>query len=431
MQLPRTADRSRENESTLAFLKWVLAEYHPRDFMVRLWDGTSLVPEEGSDARFTLILNHPGALRRMFLRPNQLTLGESFIQKDFDLEGDLIAAFAFADYLLGLRPSFIDMLRIGRYLLTLPAGKPAEPGRGPARLAGVVHSRKRDSQAVSYHYNVSNGFYRLWLDERMIYSCAYFTAPGDSLDVAQERKLDYICRKLRLKEGERLLDIGCGWGGLVLHAARNYGVQAHGITLSRAQAELATERIRAAGLAERCRVEVRDYRELTSEGCYDKIASIGMIEHVGESRLPDYFAGAFRLLASGGAFLNHGIAATAGFPLETRHSFINRYVFPDGEPLRINSTLDAAETAGFELRDLESLREHYALTLRHWLKRLESAAAAAITATDETTYRIWRLYMAGSAHGFDLGRLNVYQALLIKPDQGTSGLPLTRADWYA
>ncbi|HYS43343.1 MAG TPA: class I SAM-dependent methyltransferase, partial [Geobacteraceae bacterium] len=279
--------------------------------------------------------------------------------------------------------------------------------------------------------NVSNGFYRIWLDERMVYSCAYFTSPGDSLDMAQERKLDYICRKLRLNEGDRLLDIGCGWGGLVLHAARNYGVYAHGITLSRPQAELAAQRISAAGLTERCRVEVRDYRELAEEGCYDKIASVGMIEHVGQSRLPDYFAGAFRLLRPGGAFLNHGIAANAGYPLESEHSFISRYVFPDGELIPINRTLDAIETAGFELRDLESLREHYSLTLRHWLKRLEAAVAAAIAASDETTYRIWRLYMAGSAHGFDLGRMNVYQALLIKPDRGSSGLPLTRADWYA
>ncbi|HEY6873204.1 MAG TPA: cyclopropane-fatty-acyl-phospholipid synthase family protein [Geobacteraceae bacterium] len=429
--LPQRAPHAnRDAETALSFLERALAGCHPRDFAVRLWNGAVLRPEEGYGARFTMVLNHPGALRRMFLRPNQVTLGEAFIRKDYDIEGDLVAAITLGDYLLGLRWSLIDRLRLGRYLLTLPAAGPAAPGRGAARLTGAMHSKRRDSQAVAFHYNVSNDFYRLWLDERMVYSCAYFASPDDSLDAAQERKLDYICRKLRLKQGERLLDIGCGWGGLLLHAARNYGVEAHGITLSAPQAELAGERIRAAGLADRCRAEVKDYRDMDGAESYDKIVSVGMFEHVGEARLADYFARAFRLLRPGGVFLNHGIAAGLGYSAHDGPTFIDVYVFPDGELLPICVTLRAAEANGFEVRDLESLREHYALTLRHWMKRLRAAAPAAIAAIGETTFRIWLLYLAGSAHGFDRGRVNLYQTLLVKPDRGKSGQPLTRADWY-
>lgn len=421
---------SRAVETVLSILESVLAEYHPRNFAVRLWDGTLWGPQKGETARFTMVLNHPGALRQMFLRPNQLTLGEAFVQGDFDVDGDLVEACALGDYLLDLRRGLWDRLRLGRRLLSLPALRPISPEGHAAHLTGAMHSKKRDSQAVTYHYNVSNDFFRLWLDERMVYSCAYFASPDDSLDVAQERKLDYICRKLRLRKGERLLDIGCGWGGLVLHAARNYGVEAHGITLSRPQAEMAAGRIREAGLADRCRIEVKDYRELEMEGGYDKLVSVGMFEHVGRARLSDYFARAFRLLRPGGAFLNHGIASTPANPLPGGPSFIDRYVFPDGELLPVNATLHAAESSGFEVRDLESLREHYALTLRHWVKRLEERAEEAVTATNEATFRVWRLYMAGSAHGFDRGRMNLYQALLVKPDRGKSGQPLTRADWY-
>ncbi|GLI39404.1 cyclopropane-fatty-acyl-phospholipid synthase family protein [Geobacter hydrogenophilus] len=415
--------------AALSFLEKALAGYHPRDFEVRLWDGTLLEAEE--KPRFTMVLNHPGALRGMFLNPSQITLGEAFIRKDFDIEGDLVAASALGDYLMGLHWGVLDRFRMGKDLFTLPAAaKPSGPDHASAHLSGSVHSKKRDSQAIAHHYNVSNDFYRLWLDERMVYSCAYFTSPCENLDAAQERKLDYICRKLRLKPGERLLDIGCGWGGLVLHAARNYGVEACGITLSSPQAELAGERIRAAGLGDRCRVEVKDYRELDGAGMYDKIVSVGMFEHVGKARLEEYFDRAFRLLGTGGVFLNHGIAAGQGYCSDDDNSFIERYVFPDGELLPIDVTLKAAAASGFEVRDLESLREHYALTLRHWINRLESAAEEAISIVGEATYRIWRLYMAGSAHAFDRNRINIYQAVLLKSRAGNSGQPFTRADWY-
>lgn len=299
------------------------------------------------------------------------------------------------------------------------------------RLRGVRHSRHRDRKAVTYHYDVSNDFYSLFLDERMVYSCAYFSSLDEDLDAAQERKLDYICRKLRLRRGERLLDIGCGWGGLVIHAASRYGVDAVGITLSRPQAALANERIRRAGLSERCRVEVRDYREVDGTSTYDKMVSVGMFEHVGESLLPEYFRRAFRLLRPGGVFLNHGIARNPEFPLVPGPSFTDHYVFPDGELVPISTTLCCAEASGFEVRDVESLREHYILTLRRWVTRLEARRGEARNATDERTYRLWRLYMAGSAHKFRIGQNNVYQVLLSRPSGAGSDLPLTRSDWYA
>lgn len=264
----------------------------------------------------------------------------------------------------------------------------------------------------------------------MVYSCAYFDTPEDDLDTAQLRKLDYICRKLRLRPGERLLDVGCGWGGLILYAAKHYKVDALGITLSAPQAKVVSEQIRQAGLADRCRVAVCDFRDMEGDGRFDKIASVGMFEHVGEKLLPTYFSRAWRLLKPGGVLLNHGISYSATYH-RRGPSFIDRYVFPDGDLVPLSSSLHAAETSGFEVRDVESLREHYTLTLRRWLHRLEEHADAARQITSNKTFRIWRIYLSGSAHGFSSGRLNVYQTLLCKPSvHGRSGLPLTREDWY-
>jgi cyclopropane-fatty-acyl-phospholipid synthase len=265
----------------------------------------------------------------------------------------------------------------------------------------------------------------------MVYSCGYFQSETDDLEAAQDHKLDYICRKLRLKPGQRLLDLGCGWGGLLVHAGRRFGATTTGITLSQPQADLAEARIAVAGLSDRCRVLVQDYRELDGGDCHDALASVGMFEHVGEALLPEYFARAHRLLKPGGVFLNHGIASRASEEPHHGPGFSETYVFPDGELLPINVTLRAAEGAGFEVRDVECLREHYALTLRHWVRRLEACHEDALAYVDEPTYRVWRLYMAGAAHAFATGRHNVYQTLLAKPDDvGRSSLPLTRADWY-
>jgi cyclopropane-fatty-acyl-phospholipid synthase len=417
--------------TTLALLREVLGP--APDLNVRLWDGRELEPP-APDERCTLVLTHPGALRAFLWPPTQLNMAEAYVRGDIDFEGDVHGVFGLADALLvehrwGLR----ERLSLARRLLSLPSERRPSAGREPARLRGRRFSRARDREAVTYHYDTSNEFFACYLDERMVYTCAYFESPDDDLDTAQEQKLDLVCRKLRLREGERLLDIGCGWGALVMHAAEHYGVEALGITLSEPQAELANERIRAAGLEGRCRVDVCDYRDLDAPEAFDKVASICMFEAVGEALLPDFFARASAFMRPGGVFLNQGVARSYHFERTARRgpSFMERYVFPDGGVVPISTALQAAEQAGLEVRDVESLREHYELTLRHWVARLEERRDDAILATDEQTFRVWRLYMSGAAYGMKTGRLNVYQALLARPDGGASGLPLTREDWYA
>jgi cyclopropane-fatty-acyl-phospholipid synthase len=396
----------------------------------RLWDGTQWPDEKPRPA--ILLLRHPGALRAMFSDGTELGLSEAYLYDDFDIEGKIESVFSLVDAIAASTGGWRKKLGAFAELRQLPLGPRHAAGRrGRARLHGRAHSVERDREAVRYHYDVSNDFYKLYLDSRMVYSCAYFETPETDLDTAQVRKMDLICRKLRLRPGQRLLDVGCGWGGLAIHAAREYGVDATGITLSQPQADLANQRIAEAGLSSSCRVEVRDYREVDSAKPYDAIVSVGMFEHVGEAMLPAYFQKAATLLKRGGVFMNHGIASRATDPVGHGPSFSDAYVFPDGQTLPINVTLRAAEEAGFEVRDVESLREHYALTLRHWVRRLEAHHEEALKHVDEPTYRVWRLFMAGSADGFRTRRSNVYQALLAFPGgDGASGLPLTRADWY-
>jgi cyclopropane-fatty-acyl-phospholipid synthase len=401
----------------------------PGDFAVELWTGERLGPAPGVPPRFTLRLAHAGALRRMLWPPGELSLAEAFVRGDFEVEGDLAAAFALRER-FSPRPSLLlDALRLASF--------PARPGATAraAHLRGALHGRERDALAIRHHYDLGNDFYALWLDRRMVYSCAYFPSATASLDRAQEAKLELVCRKLRLAPGERLLDVGCGWGGLVTWAAEHHGVEAVGVTLSPRQAEWARARIGELGLAGRCRVEVMDYRDLGNEA-FDKVASVGMFEHVGLRRLPEYFRQVHRLLAPGGVFLNHGIAALEPRPPWWRRlflregAFIERYIFPDGEIPPFLATARAAAAAGFELRDVESLREHYALTCRSWVDRLERRREEAVRAVGEGTWRAWRLYLAGSAHDFERAGIGVYQALYVKPRHGRSGLPLGREDWY-
>jgi cyclopropane-fatty-acyl-phospholipid synthase len=417
--------------ASLAVLQRLLGTGHPLDFAVRFWDGSSWEPGGEQRPRVTLILRHSGALRSMFWPPRRLTLCEAFLYDDFDVEGDIEAFWQLARHMEQQRRRLSERLRLGWDLFRLPAGRRPRTGRQPARLRGRAHSLARDRQAISYHYDVPADFYALWLDSRMVYSCAYFTTADDDLETAQRNKLDYICRKLRLRPGERLLDIGCGWGGLVIHAAQNYGVEALGITLSRPQVELAAERIRRAGLEGRCRVAELDYREVGAAGGFDKLVSVGMFEHVGAALLPAYFRQAWRLLRPGGVFLNHGIGRPLVGPPVHGPTFVRRYIFPDGELVPISTTLRCAAAAGFEVRDVENLREHYALTLRHWRQRLEARADEARRLTDEVTYRVWRAYTGGAALLFGAGLLDIYQSLLAKPDRGDCRLPLTRADWYS
>ncbi len=419
---------NKETRTTIYVLQELTQDYRGMEFAVRLWDGTFWGNTE--QPRFILVLNHPGALRAMFLSPSELTLGEAFIYRDFDIEGDIEAAFDLANFLLTRDLSVSEKLRLGSMLMKLPTRDRPLSSRDSAELTGSLHSRERDRNAVRYHYDLPDSFFALFLDPRMVYSCGYFKSPDDDLEAAQAQKLDYICRKLRLRRGDHLLDLGCGWGGLLIHAAKNYGARAFGVTLSVPQAESARERIRLEGLADRCKVEVSDYRDLDPPQQYDKIVSVGMFEHVGETLLAEYFQRAYALLRPGGVFLNHGIAASATIRREGP-SFINRYVFPDGELLPIHTTLRAAEANGFEVRDLESLREHYTLTLRQWVRGLERSEQRARAIVGDVAYRVWRLYMAGSTHGFATGRLNLYQVLMSKTYRGDGHLPITREDWYA
>ena len=271
-------------------------------------------------------------------------------------------------------------------------------------------------------------FWRLWLDSQLVYSCAYFEKPDATLDEAQVAKLDLVCRKLRLQPGERFLDMGCGWGALICHAAKHYGVQAVGVTLSPRQAEQASKRIHELGLGENCRVEVRNFFDVEELGPFDKIASVGAVEHV--QSLDRYFDYAFQLLAPGGWFLNHGITTAPTNPLRAGNSFLDRYVFPDYHLASIGETVEAAERAGFDVRDVENLREHYACTLDHWHERLVHARAEVERVTDEVRYRIFDLYLAGSAYEFRVGRLHLHQTLLFKPKPGESFAPQTRHEWY-
>lgn len=414
-----------------------------RNFDVRYWDGTT--EAGGATPAFTLILRHPGALRRMFLPPSELALGEAYLRDDYDVEGNMEAAAGLSDAIGKRLRSPRLLAHLARQLMTLPAPRTSRRSSASARsphLTGTLHSSSRDAQAVRYHYDVGNDFYALWLDANMVYSCAYFRTGTEDLDTAQIAKLEHICRKLRLKPGERLLDIGCGWGGLIRYAAERYGVHALGVTLSEQQAEWARARIAAAGLEDRCRVEVRDYRTLSSEAAFDKVVSVGMFEHVGRAQLPVYFATAYRVLRPGGLFLNHGIAGSLGGPTKSLGQwvfnrlwkpgqFIWKYVFPDGELVPPREAITQGELVGFETRDVENLREHYALTLRQWVRRLEARHEEAVALVGEPTYRVWRLYVAASAYSFALGKNSLIQGLFSKPGpQGASELPLTRADLY-
>lgn len=417
-----------------------------RPFAVRYWDGTREEPR--GRARFTLVVARPGALRDMLLPPTELSIVESYLTGAVDVEGDLSAAIAIGDAINARLKTPSTLVSLTRELFALPKdgdGRRFVKQRRADRHVtptGKPHAPERDQAAIRYHYDVGNDFYQLWLDERMVYSCAYFERPTYTLDEAQEAKLDLVCRKLRLRPGERFLDVGCGWGALILHAARHYGVQAVGITLSAHQLELARQRIAAAGLEEQCHVEIRDYRGAPDLGPFDKIASVGMVEHVGVERLPGYFQAVHAALAAGGLFLNHGIVSVDAAheqPLRERlearlwgrGAFIEQYVFPDGRLGPFHAIIQAAEAAGFETRDVESLREHYSLTLREWVRRLELCEKPAVALAGEQTFRVWRLYMAAAATEFEGGRLNVLQTLLAKPRDGKSGLPMTREDIYA
>lgn len=374
----------------------------------RSWTGE----EWGEDAvPATVVLEHPGALRALLLPLDDLTSAEAYLYGDVDVEGSMLHLLDFAAGLEG-RLTPLDRLRILRLARKLPAGFRRDEAERP-RFRGMLHSIRRDKASVTHHYDTGNDFFAQFLDPRMVYSCAHFLDPNESLEIAQRRKLDLICRKLQLSKGDRLLDVGCGWGALVNHAAQNYGVEATGITLSRQQAEFARLRSRELGVEARVTILEADYREV--DGRFDAIASVGMVEHVGRKKLPEYFSRMRQRLAPGGQFLNHGITTRDRNRPRRPKSFVMTYVFPDGELRPVEELVAAAEAAGFELRDLESLRRSYAITLRNWVANLEANAARAIDLAGDRVYRIWRLYMAGAAISFEQASISVYQMLLSDP----------------
>jgi len=378
---------------------------------VTWWDGRTAVA--GGDSRVGLKIRDPRVLHTL-LRPSLGRLARHYVEEQIDLDGD---------------PR--ELTRVGEAL-----GGPPAPVRG--RYAPMnrwlAHTRLFDRKAIRYHYDVNDDFFGLWLDRRRVYSCAYFLRADDTLDEAQERKLDHICRKLMLQPGERFLDIGCGWGALVMWAAEHYGVQATGITLSQNQHDYARARIRAAGLEDRCRVQLMDYRDVPESDPYDKIASVGMFEHVGRKNLPVYFGKIQRLLKPGGLVMNHGITLNATDQEELGGDigrFIDDYVFPGGELTHVSRVIAEMSAQGLESADVESLRPHYAKTLWHWVDRLEANRAAAVAKVGERAYRIWRIYMAGSAHAFERGWMSLYQILAGKAgNDGRLAIPLTRDYMY-
>ena len=418
----------------------------PRRFAIRLWNG-ALMRAEGAP-EFTLVIRDAGSLRRMFQPPVELSLGEAYLRREFDIEGDLPNAFQLMHSAREVLSSPGAIAGVASAYRALPRTEGATglvPLHPPARLSGEIHSQARDQAAIQYHYDVGNDFYRLFLDERMVYSCAYFPTGAEDLESAQEAKLDLICRKLRLQPGERLLDIGCGWGGLLIYAAEHYGVTGRGVTLSEAQFRLARERIEEAGIEDRVTIELRDYRSLEPQS-FDKVVSVGMFEHVGRAHMAEYFGKAFELLEPGGLFLNHSIASRPGTYkgataraltkaldhfLVGNLAFRTRYIFPDGELIPVSEANLTAESAGFEVRDVENLREHYALTLRHWLDRLRESRDRAVATAGEPMFRLWEMYLAGSVYHFETARININQTLFAKAPVGSRAeLPTTREELY-
>ncbi|HEY6242060.1 MAG TPA: cyclopropane-fatty-acyl-phospholipid synthase family protein [Burkholderiales bacterium] len=375
---------------------------------LELWNGRTF--DLASHPKVKIGIPSPSALR-FLIPPDLMKLGQAYVEGYLRVEGPILEIF-----------------RVAEGLARSAASKGSTGLRRFWR-----HTKARDRESIQYHYDVSNDFYSLWLGRSMVYSCAYYRSGTESLDAAQEQKLDHILNKLMLKPGERFLDIGCGWGALVLRAAKKYGARATGVTLSRNQYEFALKRIREEGLEDRCEVRLQDYREIPDEGAFDKIASVGMFEHVGLRHLAAYFVKVRSLLADGGLVMNHGI--TASDPDNSwvglgAGEFINHYVFPQGELPHVSLVLREMAGAGFEVADVESLRRHYARTCLEWAKRLEQNRGQAIAVAGEKRYRIWQIYLAGCAHGFEHAWMNIYQVLARKDGAALNPLPLTRDYMY-
>jgi cyclopropane-fatty-acyl-phospholipid synthase len=392
---------------------------------IECYDGSAIGPIESPA---TVVIDSPRVLQRVATAPGELGFARAYVAGELDVRGDIL--FALAE----LRKR-VEQVRLtpGQWLSVLRAVgasrlRPLPPPPEEVRLRGRRHSKTRDAAAISHHYDVSNAFYRLVLGPSMTYSCAVWPSVDATLEQAQEAKYELICRKLGLREGMRLLDVGCGWGGMAMHAATHHGVHAVGVTISRRQAEWAEKAVAEAGLSDRVEIRLQDYRDVR-DGPYDAISSIGMFEHVGLAHLRTYFDRFFALLRPEGRLLNHGISRPPSRRARfARRSFIDRYVFPDGELHEVGSVVSAIQRSGFEARHVEGLREHYALTLRSWVANLERSWDPAVAEAGLARARIWRLYMAGAALNFEAGRTQIHQVLAVRQASGRSGMPL-RPSW--
>jgi len=408
-------------------------------FSIRLWDGSMVPLGANVDTDFFISVNTPGALGSLMRRPTHENLLLQYAKGYIDIHGDLIDFVAVArEKRPGKRLKKLNRLFLVKQALPLllaPAGEKSVHHKYRDDEVGRKESRRDNKEFIQFHYDIGNDFYGLFLGEEMQYSCGYFTQPDNSLDTAQHDKLEMICRKLRLKPDEKLLDIGCGWGGLICHAARHHGVRAHGITLSQTQFEFATAKVKRLGLEDRVTVELRDYSTL--EGTYDKIASIGMFEHIGIANMKKYFEKINSLLRDRGILLNHGISRhakptrRAARKIRPERRLLLKYIFPGSELDNLGHTTDLLEICGFEVHDIEAWREHYALTTRHWYRNLMAHRDEAINLVGPEKFRMWGLYLAGVSIGFADGSMHICQIVASKHvAKGPSGLPLTRADLY-
>jgi cyclopropane-fatty-acyl-phospholipid synthase len=411
----------------------------PPKFQLVFWDGSTIGPADGPGQ---VVVKSPDALRRIMWAPGELGFARAYIAGDLDVVGpirDVLRAFQASlpsetadeatksELKSGIQvgPKAVSALRSLGAL-----GKPLPPPPEEIVPRGRRHSLRRDKVAVSHHYDVGNEFYSLVLGPSMTYSCARFVDPDVSLEDAQAAKHELICRKLGLHErpGARLLDVGCGWGSMAIHAATHHGAQVVGVTISNEQAAEARQRVEAAGVSDRVEIRIEDYRRV-ADGPFDAISSVGMAEHVGEAKMDDYFGILHSLLRPGGRMLNHAISSVGGSRLR-RRSFLYRYVFPDGELLDVGTTVLSMERAGFEVRDVENLREHYAATLRHWVANLERDWDRAVDLVGEGRARVWLLYMSGSINSFDSNGSAIHQVLGVAPEpNGASHMPATRTSW--
>ncbi|MFI5407142.1 MAG: class I SAM-dependent methyltransferase [Nitrososphaerales archaeon] len=374
---------------------------------VKFWNGTEIA---GTNSEIEIIVNTPKALR-IFTNPTLSVLAESYVHQEIDLKGEIR-----------------KMVNV----LSNAFNGDRDTSTWLSRLSRFVHSKELDKAAIAHHYDVSNDFYSLWLDKNKVYSCAYYNTLNDSLDLAQEQKLDHICKKLNLKTNETLLDIGCGWGALIFRAAEKYGVKSTGITLSENQYVYVKEEIKKRGLNELVEVRIQDYRDIPKNQIFDKIVSVGMFEHVGINNLPIYFKTIYNHLKPGGVVLNHGITTDNldGGYSSSGGEFMDKYVFPNGELSHISYVVEKMSREGLELLDIESLRRHYAQTLWSWVENLEKEQSQARNIVGEDKFRVWYAYMSGCAYAFEKNWINLYQILAAKPTNGNIGYPLTRKHVY-